>query len=236
VLFTVTFVAEETYETSMQILTTENEEVAQGHVFEVNVNDPDQEFESQHLLVKNNSDRDINIRVRREVIEEVEGSSNYFCALGTCLSPDVDELSRDYSLAAGATSNIADAFYAHYIPDGNIGTTKIRYKYFNVDDDNDIATFEVHFGLFDGIEEVNNIKVAVFPNPATQYVQFDLSQSNIENAKLRIYNAVGKLAMELDARGENTMNINVEDLPRGIYLYRIEGNNEMSKTSKLILQ
>lgn len=210
--------------------------VSNGHVFSVTLNDENGEIESPRVLVKNISDENINIKVRRDIIDEVEGSENYFCALGSCLSPDLDELTREYPLAAGTLVTDVDAFYAHYSPKGNNGTTKIRYKYFNMDDANDTISFEVHFDVFTGLNELDAAKINAYPNPAANLVQFSFDDLSLNNARLVIYNAVGKEALSTQVNNANTLNLDVSNLPKGVYLYRLEGESKMSKTSKLIIQ
>lgn len=236
--FSVTFIGEEqASDPSMQLFTLDGTEIVNGHIFEVNIDDVNGEIESSELLVKNNSDNDINIRVRRDIIEEVEGSVNYFCVFGTCLSPEIEESSRDFMLTSGTTVGEGDVFYGHYSPMGNAGTTKISYKYFNVEDANDTISFEIHFDAAQGINDlVANSKISAFPNPANSFVEFNMDNIDIEKANLILYNAVGKEIISIPVNNESLIHLNISDLPKGVYLYRLEGNSKMSKTSKLIIQ
>lgn len=236
--FTVTFIGEQQASgPSMQLFTADQTEIMNGHIFEVNIDDLNGEIESPDLFVKNNSDSDINVLVRRDIISEVEGSLNYFCALGTCLSPEIDELTREYLLESGTTVGEEGVFYAHYSPMGNEGLTKIRYKFFNNDDATDTISFEVHFDAAQGLSDLDNQnKITVYPNPATHSVHFNLENVNVQNARLVLYNAVGKETLSKFVFNSKTISLDISELPRGVYLYRLEGDFEMSKTFKLVIQ
>lgn len=236
--FTVTFIGEAAVEDPVfQIFDTENNEIVNGQEIEVNVEDLDAfETISPELVVKNNSDTDRSIKCTREVIEEVSGTVNYFCALGNCLSPELDETTREYILAAGAYADELDVFSAHYTANGIPGISKFRYTFSDVNNAEDHISFVV---IFDGANAVQdreaNIEMSAYPNPATSVVQIHWSNHNINQGTLVIYNALGMKVFNQTVN-QNTIQIDVSSLERGVYLYRLEGASVNSTTSKLILK
>lgn len=84
-----------------------------------------------------------------------------------------------------------------------------------------------------GIDEngVNN-KYTIYPNPANHIVYF---KSYLPaNIKLMIYDASGLLQKEVIAKNTNELEIDVSDLPKGMYLYKILTDNNII-TGKLSL-
>ena len=85
-----------------------------------------------HAVVKNNFNRDVNLYLGREILSEVEGSSNYFCWANGCWPTDMDTSSNFQTIAAGEMSGAED-FSAHYNPYDHYGTTVIKYTFFDAD-------------------------------------------------------------------------------------------------------
>ncbi|MCH7535171.1 MAG: T9SS type A sorting domain-containing protein [Bacteroidetes bacterium] len=78
------------------------------------------------------------------------------------------------------------------------------------------------------------ISIKLFPNPfhesgtITTTLQRDLSFS--------LFDLLGREVMHIEKRNSNTLHIKRGKLPRGIYIYRIEGNKRVVKTGKLVIQ
>lgn len=88
----------------------------------------------------------------------------------------------------------------------------------------------------DELASVNNI--LIYPNPAKQI----LTLSNIQNIDLKtfeIYNIIGSLVLQVNFNNlsfENSFNLNVKDLNKGIYLTKLIDGNNKTKTQKLIIE
>jgi hypothetical protein len=68
----------------------------------------------------------------------------------------------------------------------------------------------------------------VYPNPATQQLNVSIQQESANNLVINIYNAEGKrvyMAAKSIAEKSNTVQIDLNDLPAGIYLLTIQGPN-----------
>jgi hypothetical protein len=77
-----------------------------------------------------------------------------------------------------------------------------------------------------GVNEVNNINVEVFPNPAAQFLQIRSAVSG--NGNIQIFNAAGEMVIETN-NGLNTR-IDVSHLANGNYTVVLkQGENVMSK-------
>lgn len=233
---TVTFNDAELVSNSMRLYTTEGTEVVNGQLLEVAVEDLDAEYQSPELLVGNVSDDNMTIRVRRTSLNVVDGSENYFCALGACLSPTVD-LSRDLDLGAGVTVDLENAFYSHYSPMGNQGKTELKFEYFDVNNDFDTLAFYVTFDGSTGINDINSASnLRAYPNPANGLVQFSIDSSVGDNSNLVIYDITGNKVLEMNISNRNNLSLDLTELTRGVYIYRIESDLIKSESKKLILQ
>lgn len=93
-----------------------------------------------------------------------------------------------------------------------------------------------------GIAEDESIivdyKLQNYPNPFTISTEIRFTLPEDEHVKLEVFNLLGeKIATLVDdwqTSGEKTVKWNSEGLPGGIYLYRIETENEV-RTNKMIL-
>jgi hypothetical protein len=79
---------------------------------------------------------------------------------------------------------------------------------------------------------------AVSPNPANQSARIPFSLNSNEKVDFTMVNMVGERVMSktfAGKRGENSINIDVAELPSGIYLYTVQSGSKKS-TRKLVIQ
>jgi len=79
-----------------------------------------------------------------------------------------------------------------------------------------------------------NVEVMFVPNPFTTYTSIylkDASQQN--NSELLIFNVLGKEVLKTILKGEYTT-LETSNLPSGMYIYKIIGNNEIIQSGKII--
>lgn len=236
--FTVTFIGEAApVDPVFQLFDHDNTEYVNGAEIEVRVEDLNAiETVSPELFLKNNSDSDRSIRCKREVMEEVTGTLNYFCAFGNCLSPEFDETSREFILAPGEVGDEASFFSAHYIANGMTGDSKFKYTFFDINNVEDEISVVVAFTDVTAIQDIEaGIQMNAYPNPATHMVQIDLSDHGIKHAQLVIYNTLGTIVYS-QAVNNNSVQIDLSDFVKGVYLYRLEGAVASSKTAKLVVK
>ena len=61
--------------------------------------------------------------------------------------------------------------------------------------------------------------VDLFPNPAEDYLNITIKNSNLKNVQLEMYNVIGnKLDFELDRSTSNSYKVNVKEFHSGYYL------------------
>jgi hypothetical protein len=81
-------------------------------------------------------------------------------------------------------------------------------------------------------------QVKLYPNPANNEVtiEFENPEFNNVNAKLKVYSITGTLVYSYSFQTSNSYKVlPTENLQNGIYLYRIELDNGISKSGKLVI-
>jgi len=226
---------------SLLMLTDSDVRIMNGETIEVEVSDFSAfETVSDEYFVMNNSTSDLNIRMRMEAVSLVNGAEYSFCALGSCFPAGVNETSRDYFVPANTNVGNEGLFTGHYHPHDHIGTSIIRYTFYNVDDLNDTTSFMIMFngGSGTGINNIDeNAIVNAFPNPATSslFIQYDLEK--ISGTYLKIYNSIGEIVIQKEVNSTSgILKLDVSSLAKGVYVYRLESTNQSTKTNKIIIK
>jgi hypothetical protein len=91
--------------------------------------------------------------------------------------------------------------------------------------------------LIDGIEDVSLLnEVRVYPNPAQNTLFIDAKAISVSNLQISLRNLIGQdVIQENTLKGSEMINLNVADLPRGMYLLELR-NDELSRTVKVVLE
>lgn len=170
-----------------------------------------------NAIVTNNTDQDINVKVRRHEIEIMEGTSNLFC-WGLCYPPGVDESTMHMTIKAGESSGDED-FSGHYLPNGIWGASTIEYEFFNMDNEEvNVKMVAMFSATLSGFEDKEEVTFSMFPNPAINQVTLE-TENAIQHVS--IFDLTGKSVYESDFE-QSKVNVNVEFLDKGIYLVRLQ--------------
>lgn len=193
-----------------------------------------------HAVVHNNTTNGINVMVRRNQINMLDGTQSQFC-WGLCFPPTTDESPDARFLAAGGQSE-DEEFSGHYNPFGVVGTSVVEYMFYNKDnEDQNVKVVAKYWASPEGIAEeamVGGSVSAIYPNPASEFVSLDYNlTSKVEVASVRVVNVLGAVVKEatLDF-GSSKAKINVSDLENGIYFYSVLVNGDIYRTKKLVVQ
>jgi hypothetical protein len=190
-----------------------------------------------YFFVKNNTSAAVSVRVKKVEVNLVTGTSNSFC-WGLCFGPNV-YLSPDPLVINAHATDSAD-FSGHYSPLGNVGTSTVRYVFFNIANLSDTVCVNVAYnGLPVGIptQTVKNILSGAYPNPANSTVNFEYSLNTENTASVVIRNLLGTVVKKADlSSSETRMSIFTGDLPEGIYFYSLDVDGKTMTTRKLIVK
>lgn len=197
---------------------------------------------SSHLYVyiKNTSANNVSYGIKR--IDQVlnPGAAAYFCfgSLGTCFPPSTTTVSpTDYlNVNAGASSANQQLYFDEDL--STQGYSEIVYELYNVNNPSDKFTLTLKFNsILSGVKENSSLfgNVSnVYPNPSTHVAHIKLQSSSIvKNAAIGITNSLGTVVYSNTANlnvGENTVRLETENLPSGIYFATItSGKNKIVK-------
>ncbi len=89
--------------------------------------------------------------------------------------------------------------------------------------------------LVSSIPKQSKNKTVLYPNPASD-VCYLKSISNNKNSIINIYNLMGKKVKTFRADSKNNNLIQVQDLPEGVYIYKIQADYKYVSAGKLIIQ
>ena len=83
--------------------------------------------------------------------------------------------------------------------------------------------------------------LSVFPNPTKGMVKISLTNGGTEVYKIRISNTIGKVVRTIEpadiaAAGNSGVEVDLTNLPPGIYFYSLMVNEKMVETKRLVLQ
>jgi hypothetical protein len=187
--------------------------------------------------IKNNTDQTLNVKVRRNELEIIEGTFNYFC-WEQCYAPNTSVSPTSIAIEPGAS---VPNFYADYQPQGIAGSSFIEYCFF---DENDAqietcVTIEFRVSGSLSVTDVNRITLGnPQPNPAIEntMIPFVLNEQN-QGASLVIYNLLGSEVKRVAVNGmSGNIDLQVADLNSGLYIYSFFNGNRLLGSNRLVVR
>lgn len=136
---------------------------------------PDESTVYAYVFAKNVSDEPVDVMVRREEVDLVDGTSNSLC-WGSCFAETVDTSLWSITIEPGETS---DQFYGDFKPKGNTGTSVIKYYFYDERNPDDEVSVEVHYE----ITESNNGSTLTMIHPETEEV-IDYEETLVVNGSM----------------------------------------------------
>jgi len=147
---------------------------------------------------------------------------------------NIDQNTYDYSYSYN------DIFWPYYyygiteIFSGNIPTQTYSYRYNDTDWIKNEKT--TYFYSIHGVSSLPNIisenEIKVFPNPAKDYVTFNL-EGSFSDLNLEIFDVQGRKV--IDQIIENNTPVSVQNLSNGLYMFKLTHNGSVS-TGKMVVK
>lgn len=188
------------------------------------------------VKVTNNSGSEMNVHVKREIIENTFGTDELFCWGVNCYPPSTAQSPNPEPIAAGGTN---ESFKGQLYPNGKEAIVKIKYCFFNADNPSEESCFTT---VYDSQTKVgvgennfeNTLKLAG-ANPAKDLAIFNHTLN--KNAELRIMSLAGSVAKQvLLDRDVNTTVIDISDLQSGLYIYSLIIDNKAVSNDKFMVR
>jgi hypothetical protein len=196
----------------------------------------------QHLQIRNNTDAALNVVIEKEEIQMVDSSLNYFC-WGMCYGSNTF-VSDPVELAANSVSAESDLAFHQMIDltgEGPVaGTSIVKYYAYDEMNPEDKVMIEVWFAYeAEGVVDYanNNVFGKAYPNPATNFVNFDYNLASSANASVSIYNLLGQEVMSQVVNGDQgIISFSVADFQEGVYFCNFIVNGQVVKTNKFVVK
>jgi len=110
----------------------------------------------------------------------------------------------------------------HFLNNGNIGEGNAKIRIWEVGDSINsvkIVVYQVKVEEAVGIRAAKSNSLAIYPNPATNYLKFE-NIDNREIMKIEIFSIIGRKVKEI-INPSNNESINVSNLDNGVYIIRL---------------
>ena len=214
-----------------------------GHVYEegetIICNAPTEWGEYlQDMQMRNLTDQDLNVLVKKEVIEDLEGVSNYFC-WGLCFGPDTYVSPNPVAVPANSVTSVGALSFHAMFEDNVFGKVQVKYSAYDERHPEDAVTINVVFHKSgEGVHEVAAVRFGqAYPNPASSVVNFDYNVNASDRASVSVYNLLGQEVMNLPINTlQDRLSISVADLNNGIYFCNLFVNGSAVKTEKFVVK
>jgi hypothetical protein len=190
------------------------------------------------LVAKNISSAQVIVKVKKTSKILVSPQTAHFCFAGGCFGDTATISPTQATIAAGASDN---SFGGHITTNKTKGSALIYYKFFNTRNPNDTASVYIQYEIWPaGIYDLSDNPAALgnaYPNPAGKTLNVDYTINSVGSARLVIQNLLGVKVREEILSGMNgKAQVDVSDLPEGIYVYSLEIDGKNISTKKLLVR
>ena len=191
----------------------------------------------QHMQLKNLASDSVHVIVEKEIIEDLEGTMNFFC-WGSCFSPNIFVSPHPVTIEANSvTSDGALSFHVMF-DDGIFGKVQMRYLAYSEENPDEIISIMVVFNKSgENVAEHSHTMTMgkAYPNPASSLVHFDYSFDG--NLSAVVYNLLGQEVLHQDLNANSgQMTLSVADLQEGIYFCTMMVNGRACATEKFVVK
>ena len=189
----------------------------------------------QHMQLRNLTSGDLSVIVEKEVVEDLEGTMNFFC-WGQCFSSTVF-VSNPVTVAANSL-NTDDLSFHTLFEEPVFGKVQVKYSAYDVNHPNERITINVVFKKSgEGLNETQALYFGQpYPNPASSMVSFDYNLSG-SYAIAVVYNLVGQEVMRQEINTfDGKMSLSVAELNDGIYFCSVMHNGQTFATVKFVVK
>lgn len=149
------------------------------------------------LNVKNLTNKDIEVMVKKTEILLIDNTVNTFC-WGSCFIPSVFISPVPVNIPANTTDSIS--FAGDYEPGGMEGTSIISYTFFNAQNENDYVMVTAFYqagtsGIYG--PDFGAGSISIFPNPVVDELNIEFDRPLDKPCTIRLYGLNGQLLEEL---------------------------------------
>lgn len=192
--------------------------------------------------VKNTSNATKTYIVKRYDATLNNQAEAYFCFAGQCYGASTYSSPYSLTLTAGQSASEIPGSFNIITTDldeysNTIGISYVKYSVINVNNTSDSLQFTIAYNVSSpvGVKETSKVfsSLEIFPNPAKEIATISISSARAFESTVSVYNALGEVVYSKPvsvSEGKNKVEINVEQLPSGVYFATLKnGNSSISK-------
>ena len=215
---------------SLEILDMEGNTIDEDYVIEELSSE---ELIENHFMVANVSSSSIHVKVKKYILEELDGTEAYFCWLN-CYDPSVFISPSSLKIAASDT-NKTD-FYTDFKPHGTAGESKVAYTFYDENNKEDSVQLVIHYKITTATR-VNDLsyRFTMGPNPANNQVKFMVPENIQQDVYIEVYNSLGRMVKKARIINKQAV-LPVDNLSPGIYFCKlITARGDQGITKRLLI-
>jgi len=185
-----------------------------------------------HAILENISDSNKMVVCKTKIVQMLEGAKITFCWGGLCGNEGEVVSSADTVKAKEKVYGFSADYTAPLVP----GTSTIRFTFYDEDDVNDSVSVVYEFVTIPGLRTfvyANDISLSVYPNPAIDNITLTMSNLQLEQASLVLYDATGRIA-KTQLLISNSTKMDVSNLEQGAYYLQILNNKKTVGICKFV--
>ena len=188
----------------------------------------------QHMQIRNLTGEDLNVLIEKEIMEDLEGTSNFFC-WGMCFSSQVF-VSPNALPIMGNSLNTDDLSFHVMYEENVFGYVVMKYYAYDERHPEERASVIVKFHKSgEGVDSRPTTMSHAYPNPASSLVHFDYSIDG--NLTAVVSNLLGQEVMRQDLNAnDGQLSLSVADLQDGIYFCTMMVNGRALTTKKFVVK
>lgn len=209
---------------------------------------PNPLFEQEVLFnVFNATGSVMNLDMEREEIATISRSSDYFLWNGTTTTATNAGTAQRTSANAPVSvdprlvANKDFSIKLYLRADSVAGVAIYKYSYIDINDPSKTGSFFVKWTV-DNITSINENKIEssfkLYPNPAQTNATLNFEKAvNFDRQEVQLINILGEqVLVESIRKGVTSHDLNVENLPKGIYFVNVVINGERVNSKKMIVK
>jgi hypothetical protein len=188
---------------------------------------PDLTDHIAHGSIKNLTNSSLNMLWTREILQLPQGWSTYVCDANYCYGDQVGKCPEQYPNKIKA--NDSTTLDVHVVDDGNDGEAHIVMWVYEKEDTSKKVKVDYLFNKVISNNDVKNIEIKVYPNPAYNSFSVDYNQGL---NRIDLFTILGRKVISYKALPKSSYDIS--HLEDGLYFVTLLGPNEqMLRTIRL---
>ncbi|PLX22697.1 MAG: hypothetical protein C0599_05825 [Salinivirgaceae bacterium] len=181
----------------------------------------------RHFNIENLTASQLRMDIIKENTVLPDGMASVFC-LSVCYAPNTTDV--EFTIEPSSAQSLDVDLW----PYENSGEAIVKITLATSDGSESMDFYVKYYVNAVGIFSANTNELNAYPNPVTSTMNIYFNGSTNPDTKVDIYDAVGKLVLSQSITGSTNYQLNLSELPRGIYMLKLVDNSNVIQTKKII--